>query len=417
MTVSETAGPEASIAVTADGLPWPKRAFAALAVMSGLVLVVLDAAMVSVALPTIHTALDVPAATTVWVVTTYQLVLVMGLLPSAALGESLGNRRVFLAGIVLFTGASVLCALAASIEWLIAGRVLQGLGAGPVMALSMSLLRFTFPQRMLGRVMGWIAMLVALSTALGPTIGAAILSVASWHWLFAVNIPIGTIVLFLGKALPCPAGNGRSPDFLAMALNASGFALLVLGTDQIAKRPGTGFVILAMSLVSFAILVCREWSHPEPVIPLDLLRRRGFRLSIIASVCAFSAQMASFISLPFLFQNIFGLSAFLTGLCLTPWPLMVAISGPLSGRLSDQIDWAILCAVGGTVLALGLCLAAVVSARDDPVLLVLCTMIAGLGFGIFQVPNNRNMLISVPLVRSGAAGGMQSTARLLGQTA
>ncbi|TYC63645.1 MFS transporter [Rhodobacterales bacterium] len=385
--------------------------------LSALVLVVLDAAIANVALPSIHTDLNVSAAATVWVVTAYQLAIVMALLPSAALGESLGYRKVYLTGIVLFTASSLLCTIAPSLPWLIGARFVQGLGAAPIMALAIALLRHIFPRRVIGTVIGWYAMVVALSTAIGPIVGAAILSVASWPWLFAVNIPIGIIALSVGRTLPQPDGNGRSLDLPSVVLNALGFGALVIGADQVIEEPLTGALLLCVSAASFAALVLREWPRSAPLIPLDLLRMHPFRFSVMASVCCFAAQMASFVALPFMLQHGLGLSTFMTGVCMTPWPIMVAIMGPLAGRLSDRVQDALLCTVGGIVLAAGLALAAVSPRYGSPVPLVIFTMIAGLGFGFFQVPNNRNMLMSIPRERSGAAGGMQGSARLVGQTA
>lgn len=400
-----------------EGLPMPRRLFATLATMSSLMLVVIDGAIANVALPTIHTSLDVSASATVWVVTAYQLALVMGLLPCAALGEILGHKKVFISGVVLFTAASVLCAFAPSLSWLIGARFVQGLGAGPLMSLAVALLRFTYPHRMIGTMIGWNSLVIALSSAIGPTIGASILSIASWPWLFAVNIPIGIIVLLLaGFALPNPSGSHRKLDFRSVALNAAGFGCLVLGADHVIENHVTGGLLLAASAVSFAALVRREWPLKTPLIPLDLLRKRSFRLSVIASISCFSGQMASLVALPFVFQHGLGLSPFLTGLCMTPWPIMVGITGPLSGRLSDRLPSGLLCGLGGTFLAVGLGLAALWPLEGSPLPLILFTMICGVGFGLFQVPNNRNMLMSVPRERSGAAGGMQGTARLVGQT-
>jgi MFS transporter, DHA2 family, multidrug resistance protein len=169
--------------------------------------------------------------------------------------------------------------------------------------------------------------------------------------------------------------------------------------------------------LSLALLIRREMRQPAPLIPLDLLRDRPFRLSVIASICCFAGQMASYVALPFYLQHQLGQDAFMTGLYMTPWPLMVAVAAPISGRLADRVSTAWLCAGGGAGLAAGLALAALWPLQRDPLPLILFTMISGLGFGFFQTPNNRNLLLSAPRQRSGAAGGMQGTARLVGQTA
>jgi DHA2 family multidrug resistance protein-like MFS transporter len=400
-----------------DGLPTPRRCVAAAAVLAAIVLAVLDGAIANVALPTISRTLAVTPAESIWVVTGYQVALVVALLPCAALGESFGYRRVFTLGVILFTAASALCALSTSLPWLIAARFLQGLGGAAIMSLIAALLRFTYPQRLLGTAIGWNALAVALSSAAGPTIGAAILSVASWPWLFAVNIPVGMVVLAMSRALPEHRGTGRAIDYLSVLLNGAFFGPLVIGVDFLTTRPLAGIGLLALAIVSLAALVRREMHRTAPLIPLDLLRRQPFRVSVMASICCFSAQMVSYVALPFYLQHGLGQSTFVTGLYMTPWPLTVAMAAPLSGRLSGRISTAKLCAAGGICLGTGLLLCAIWPVDDNLMPLVPLTMLCGFGFGMFQTPNNRNMLLSAPRERSGAAGGMQGTARLAGQTA
>lgn len=399
-----------------DGLPTPRRHHATLAIMATLVLVVLDGAIANVALPTLAATLQVPAAASVWVVNGYQLALVMTLLPCAALGESLGLRRVFIIGVALFTAASGLCALSPSLPWLVAARFVQGIGGAAVLALGIGLIRFTYPHRLLGNIIGWNATVIGLSAAAGPTIGAAILSVASWPWLFAVNLPVGAIVLLLARALPQPPGTGRPVDRASASLNALGFAAFILGMERITIAPALAAVLLAVAATGFVVLVRREMPQPVPLVPLDLLRARPFRISVLASVCCFAGQMASYVALPFHLQHALGRGDLATGLAMTPWPLVVAVAGPMSGRLADRVSNGLLCAVGGVFLAAGLAIAAALPPGGSLVPLECCLMLGGLGFGLFQTPNNRNMLLSAPRERSGAVGGMQATARLLGQT-
>ena len=399
-----------------DGLPLPRRYFATLAIMATLVLVVLDGAIANVALPTLAVTLDVTPAVSVWVVNGYQLALVVTLLPCAALGESLGLRRVFIAGVAVFTAASLLCALSPSLPWLVASRFLQGLGGAAVLALGIGLIRFTYPHSMLGSIIGWNATVIALSAAIGPTIGAAILSVASWPWLFAVNLPVGAVVLLLARTLPDPVGTGRSIDRLSALLNAVVFGAFIFGMARITTDPILAAVLMTAAAASLVVLVRREIRHPVPLVPFDLLRARPFRISVIASVCCFAGQMASYVALPFFLQQAMGQGDLATGLLMMPWPLVVAIVGPLSGRWADRVSNAMLCAAGGVFLSAGLALTAALPPGGSLLPLEGCLMLGGLGFGIFQTPNNRNMLLSAPKHRSGAVGGMQATARLLGQT-
>ena len=179
-----------------DGLPRPRAGFAAMAVLLTITMAVLDGTIMNVALPTIAQDQGVSPAHAIWVVTAYQLAIVVSLLPLAALGEAIGFRKVYLSGIAVFGIASGLCAMAPNIEFLTAARVLQGLGGAALMSINGALMRHIFPQAKLGRAIGWIAMTVSVSAAAGPTISSAILSVASWHWLFLINLPISILESF-----------------------------------------------------------------------------------------------------------------------------------------------------------------------------------------------------------------------------
>lgn len=400
----------------ADGLPTPRRYVAAAAVLAAIVLAVLDGAIANVALPTIARDLAVTPAASVWVVTGYQMAVVVALLPFAALGESIGYAKVFVGGVVVFTAASALCALSPVLPVLVAARVAQGFGAAGVMSMIAALLRHTYPVRLLGAALGLNALFVALSSAAGPTLGAAILSIAGWPWLFAVNIPIGGLVLLAARALPRPAPSHKRVDGLSILLNAGFFAPLILAVDVLTSRPLSSAALFAFAALCLALLVRREGQRPAPLLPLDLLRSGTFRFSIVASVCIFAAQMLSFIALPFYLQHGLGRTVAETGLYMTPWPLMVCVAAPLAGRLADRIPSAILCSAGGVTMAAGLALAAAWPLARHLTPLIAFTVVSGLGFGFFQTPNNRNMLLSAPKARSGAAGGMQATARLFGQT-
>jgi DHA2 family multidrug resistance protein-like MFS transporter len=401
----------------ADGLPTPRRYAAMFAVLTAIVLVVLDAAIANLALPTIARTLAVTPGASVWVVTGYQVAIVMFLLPAGAAGESFGYRRVFMAGVVLFTLASAACALAPSLPWLVAARFIQGMGSAAVMALGVGIIRFIYPRRLLGAAIGWNALAVAFASAAGPSIGAAILSVAGWPWLFAVNLPIGAVVMILARWLPTPHTTGRRIDLVSVALNAGTFGAFFIGIDRVVAEPLSGIVLLAAALLGIIALIRRDRTRANPLIPLDLLRVRSFRLSVIASICCFTGQMAGMVALPFYLQHELGRSAFEAGLYMTSWPLTVALAAPLSGRLADRFSTDVLCAAGGICLAAGLGLAAFWPLQGSPIPLVLFMVLSGLGFGFFQTPNNRNMLLSAPKERSGAAGGMQGMARLSGQTA
>jgi len=394
------------------------RSFGAIAVvLAAMTLVVLDAAKAGVALPSIAQSLHVTPGMSVWVVIAYQTGLVMALLPCAALGDGLGHRRVFTAGVALFTVASGLCSLAPSMSWLVAARFLQGLGGAAVMSLAVALLRGIVPQQKFGPAIAWNALVVALSTAAGPVIGSAILSVTSWPGLFTANLPLGLAVLFGSRILPASSGTAARPDPVSVVLNAVSFAAGVGGANQLPTRPGLGVLLVAGAILGLGVLVRREMPKAVPLVPFDLLRLRPFRIAVIASVCCFAGQAAAMVALPYHLQHGLGQNALMTGLYMTSWPLAVAATAPVAGCLARRVPASRLCAVGCAFLAAGLATASLWPQQGGPLHLVPCTVLCGLGFGLFNIPNNRTLFLAAPDGRSGAAGGAQGTARLAGQTA
>ena len=229
----------------ADGLPPPQRYWAIAAVALAITMAVLDSSIANVALPTIAKDLNAAPADSIWVVNAYQLVITILMLPLASLGEVVGYRRVFRAGLVVFTLASLGCALSDSLVMLSAARVVQGMGAAAMLSVNSALVRFIYPSRMLGRGIGINAFVVAVSAAVGPTVAAGILSIASWPWLFAVNVPIGVITLIAARMLPRTPRSGRRFDVPSALLNALFFGLLIIAIDSIGHGGHTLYAALA----------------------------------------------------------------------------------------------------------------------------------------------------------------------------
>ncbi|MES0202340.1 MULTISPECIES: MFS transporter [unclassified Mesorhizobium] len=399
-----------------DGLPSPRRYLAIGVLLMTLVLVVLDGAIANVALPSIAASLNASASSTVWVVSSYQLAVLVALLPCGALGEIHGPRRVFLLGVALFTVASACCAFAGSLPVLVAARSIQGLGAGAIMATGPMNLRVSVPQRLLGTVIGFNAMTIAISAAAGPGVAGAILSVSSWPWLFAVNIPIGIIVLLSGGLLAHLDGVKRHLNVAALLANTLMFILFFTGADRIAGAPVSGSILIGCSVLCLVILLSLERRSAAPIVPTDLLADPAFRVAVIASISCFTGQMLSYVALPFYLQHTLHMSPVQAGLYMMPWPIATIIIAPISGRLADRFKTAWLCAAGGGLLAIGLLIAGLTPPGPRAIAFLVGTVVAGTGFGLFQTPNNRILLLSAPKARSGAAGAMQGTARLLGQT-
>jgi DHA2 family multidrug resistance protein-like MFS transporter len=407
--------PEAAIP---DGLPVPRRYWAIVAIVLAICMSVLDSSIANVALPLIARDFHQSPAASIWVINGYQIAILAAMLPLSSLGEIVGYRRISQAGLLVFTIASIACALSTSLLSLSVARVMQGLGAAGIMSVNAALVRFTYPHRLLGRAIGINAFAVATSAAVGPTVASAVLSVAPWPWLFGINGPIGVITFIIAvRALPETARTRRKLNYVGALLNVGAFALLIGGLQALAHDSARWLAAtqLVVALTLGFILVRHERDRPAPIIPFDLLRIRLFALSIATSISSFTAQMAGLVALPFEIQRL-GRSAVETGLLMTPWPLAVAIAAPIAGHLADRYPAGILGSLGLLCMAAGLALLALFPEGGSTVDFIWRIALCGLGFGFFQTPNNRTMLAAAPRARSGAAGGMLGTARLLGQS-
>jgi DHA2 family multidrug resistance protein-like MFS transporter len=382
-------------------------------------LAVMDAVIANVALPTIARDLHASPASSIWVVNAYQAAVVVALLPLASLGEIYGYRRVYQAGVALFTVASLTCALAHDMPTLIIARVLQGLGGAGIMSMNSTLVRFTYPHAMLGRGLGTNSVIVAMAAVIGPTVASAILAVGPWPWLFAVNVPLSLLALCVGHfSLPDPAPSHRRFDWPSALLNALAFGPLILGLQGLIEGdPWIGTTVeLGVGVVSATMLIRRSLSQPLPLVPIDLLRIPVFAMSIGTSIAAFTAQNFTFVALPFLIEYSFGRTAVQTGLLMTPWSLALGMVAPIAGRLTDRYPGAILAVIGLLLTGTGLTMLALLPANPSGFDIGWRMALGGLGFGLFSQPNNRAMLTSGPRERAGSAGGMMATARLVGQT-
>ncbi len=416
-----------------DGLPLPRRYFAMAAVILGIVVAVLDGTIVNLALPGIARDLQANAAESIWVINAYQIAILALLLPLATLGDRIGYRRVYLGGLTLFTVASLVCAFSRSLVWLALARALQGVGAAGVMSVNAALVRLIYPRKLLGKGIAINSMVVAASAVAGPTVAATVLSLASWPWLFAVNLPLGVLVLSLGwRTLPenPPPASGMAPlSWFDVLLNVAMFSLVFIGVDALgvrpqnlpATQPGLPGVFLLLAGIGIGVFYLRrQWRQDAarvvPVFPVDLLRLPVFALSMCTSVTAFTAQMLAYVALPFLFLDAYGHTPFQAGLLIMAWPLTIVLIAPQVGKRIGRIPDGLLGALGLAILCLGLALLALLPQRPGDADIVWRLAVCGAGFGLFQSPNNHAIVTSAPLQRSGAASGMLGTARLTGQT-
>jgi MFS transporter, DHA2 family, multidrug resistance protein len=402
-----------------DGLPTPRRYLAILAISCGTALAVIDGSVVTVALPTLAHDLAVHASTAVLVVTIYQLVLVMTLLPFSALGTRIGLRRLYQYGQLAFLVATVLCFFARNLPLLLMVRAIQALGAAASLSVSSALIRSTYPARQLGRGLGIGNVVVSSSIALAPTLGGLVLSVASWPWIFAAAAPLALLSLLLGRrALPEPQPRDEPYDIRAAVLCALTFGLIISGLESAVHggSPLIAAAVVAAGAVIAVVFVRRELESRIPILPVDLLMRPVVGLSALGGLLVFIASMTFMLSLPFRLQQQYGFAPGEVGAMITPWPLAILLIGPTAGMLSDRFPAGILGGIGMAIAAVGLLSLAFLPAHLSHFDMVWRMALSGAGFGLFVAPNARLIIHSAPHERAASAGGLISTTRLTGQT-
>jgi DHA2 family multidrug resistance protein-like MFS transporter len=391
---------------------------ALLAVLMAVALATLDSTIVNTALPGIAASLRAPPAQSIWVVNAYQLAVAGCLLPFAALGDRLGARRVHLGGLIAYMAASLGCALADSLTALAVARALQGIAAAALMSVNIALIRAVYPPQMLGRGVGLNALVVGVSFAAGPTIASLVLSVASWPWLFLINLPLAALSLAVAwPVLPRSAARGHALDPLTAVLTALCFAGLVGALSAAAQRQPLSVVapVAALSLAAGWALLRRQAGHPAPMLPVDLLRRPLFALSICTAVCAFCTQGLAFVGLPFFFETVLHRDPVMTGFLMAPWAIVVAACAPIAGRLSDSHAPGLMGGIGLAILSAGMLSLALLPGDASALRITASMALCGLGFGLFQSPNLKAIMSAAPPERAGGASGMVAMARLNGQ--
>ncbi|MES2698400.1 MAG: MFS transporter [Pseudomonadota bacterium] len=399
------------------GLPLPRRWWAIAAISFGTAVLVLDGSIANVALPTMARELGVTNSVITNVVTIYQLVLVMLLLPFSSLGDRIGHRRMYQYGQGVFMLASALCLLADNLPVLLLLRAFQAIGAAMALSVSAGMLRQIYPASRLGTGLGVNSVIVASSSALAPTLGGYIVSHAPWEWVFVAAAPLAIVSLLMGQALPDPLPQDRKTDWLSAGWSALTMLLLV-GGIQIGTHGSVvpGAAISLLGVVSLVHLVRRERQVANPVLPVDLLARPVIGLSVLAGMASFIAAGTLMLSLPFTLQVSLGYSPQQVGLLLLPFPLTMLVISPLAGWLSDRIAPTKLGVAGMAVAITGLLLLAFMPERPSEWGIAARLGFTALGFGLFFAPNTRLLISRAPRDRAAAAGGLMSTSRLFGQT-
>lgn len=400
------------------GLSQPRRGRAIIALSFGTALLVIDNSIATVALPSIARALGVTPSAAISVVTIYQAVLLMSVLPLSAVGDLIGHRRLYQAGQVLFLVASLACVAATNLPTLLAARAAQALGTASVLAVNVALLRSIYPVEKLGRGLGLNSIIIASASTIAPTIGGLILAAGNWRAVFAVAVPFAVLSLLMGRSLPAPRPRRGVYDVVAGVLCAAMFAALLAGLEALrhtALIPTAALVALAALLGM--LLMRRERCSDRPILPMDLLAQPACALPTLASLLFNGANMAFILSLPFRLHHVWDLGPAQIGLLMATWPIATMAVATLAGFLTERSPPGLLGGLGAALTATAFGLTAWITTNGpDPLWLVVPLALGGVGAGLFLAPNSHLIMRATPITRSASAGALISTTRLLGAT-
>lgn len=392
--------------------------FAAGAILLGILMGALDSSIVNIALPDIASAFGVRQASVIWVANSYQVSSAVFMLISAALAREFGQRRVFRAGVAIFTFSSLGCALAASIGVLVAMRALQGIGYAAMVTIGLGLYRTIFPPKQLSTVLGWNALVVSFGMTAGPAAGAAIISCLSWQWLFIFNLPLGLLAVFYSyRSLPRDSVRRTGFDLVGSLLSAVALSGLIIGVDQLGTWDGGRLAVLfVLSALATVLWIYWQRRAATPLVPLEIFHSRRFSMAILSSTCMFAAQGLAMVALPFVLQHEYGCSVLESALIFVPWPLAVVIVAPIAGKLAARMNGTLLSSLGVAVMSLGLGALAFLPAGLSVTAIVWRILLCGVGYGLFLPPNNNEILGNVPKALSSIGSGVLSTAKTIGQS-
>jgi DHA2 family multidrug resistance protein-like MFS transporter len=380
---------------------------------------VLSSTITNTALPTMVRSFHITSAQSIWIVNGVQLATTATLLFFASIGDARGAKRVYLIGLSVFTLANIGAALSPTFGFLIAMRVVQGLGGAALLVTTNAINRALFSHAELGRSVAMNSIFVAVGTAGGPTVGGIILAFLPWPWIFALNVPLGIFAVILGlRYLPDVPATGHPLDYRSAILAALGFGGIFLTLDALARGSSVfeTAAIAVIGAVAMTTFIRRQLHLTTPMLAVDLFRVPIFSVSVVASSATYAAQGLAYVSLPFFFQNVLGKSPLQSGLLLSAWPLTALIVALRMGRLSDRYPAPLLCMIGIVIMGFGLACFALLPAVPASIAIVVCAAICGAGFATFQTPNNRAIIATAPPEKTGRAAGVMTTARLTGQT-
>jgi EmrB/QacA subfamily drug resistance transporter len=391
-----------------------------LAIVSiGLFMVVLDNLVVNVALPSIHRDLGASIQALEWTVNAYVLAYAVLLLTGAALGDRFGRRRMFIAGIVLFTLSSAASAVAPSIDLLIAARALQGIGAAIVTPLTLTLLADAFPPERRGVALGVWSGISGIAVALGPLVGGAVIQLSSWHWIFWINVPIGiALVPLAARRLAESHGASQRLDLRGLALASAGLFGIVYGLVRSQSQGWTSpEIVVALSAGALLVVafIAYELRARDPMLPMRFFAKRSFAVTNAVSLAMYFGMFGSIFFLSQFLQNVLGNTPLQAGVKLLTWTGATMVVAPLAGFFSERYGSRVFMAAGLALQAIALgWLAALASVDQTFASMIGPFVFAGSGMALVFAPAANAVLSSVHTDEAGQASGAANAIRELG---
>ena len=381
----------------------------------------LDASAVNVSLPSLAVELNATFDAIQWVALGYLLVITGMLLPIGRAADTLGRRRLFLAGLIVFVIGSLLSGLSVNVWMLVGFRILQGIGGAATQAIGAAVVIDAFPDNERGRAMGWVLMAVSAGLVAGPIAGGVLVGTIGWRWIFYINVPVGIASLALGlRSLPHsePTGPHRF-DLMGAASLVAGLMLLLFGLNRIQATGLAAPIAFAPVVTGIILLGGFLWwqrRSSAPTIDLEMFRVREFSAATLASLFSFAGLASLVLLLPFYLERGLGLTPIEVGLVLVTIPALMGIIGPAAGALADRLGPRPVASVGVALTVTGLALMATLPDTAGPGDVVVRLVLTGVGLGLFNSANAASLMGAVTPHHRGQASAVMALARNSGQS-
>ncbi|MEN8907219.1 MAG: MFS transporter [Clostridiales bacterium] len=380
----------------------------------------LDGSIVNIALPVISKELNVSISSIQWIVTSYFLVISISLLIWGKLSDVYGKKKIFTLGFVTFTIGSALCGISTDLKFLVLSRIIQGIGASSMMALSQGIVTEIFPSKERGKALGIIGTTVSIGSLVGPSLGGVLIYTFSWKYIFFINIPIGIIgmilsIIILPKIQTVP--KSKPFDFIGTFLFNTSILLLFLSLLFIQEgtiSTSLFIIMILLSVVTMILFLKYEKVRENALINLQLFKIKEFSLGLSSAYMAFISISSILLFIPFYLQFVLNLNTIKAGILISFFPITSAIVAPISGWLSDKLTYKPLTLIGLSINTITLIFISFLNANTKLFVIAILMSLLGAGNSMFQSPNTSSIMGSVPKKHLGIAGGTNALSRNLG---